>query len=69
VNQTKDGSVKSIQDCEVDEVANLRRDASLEVVSSQVTEHSEKTARFSVVWLKKSRKEITLDDSVLHTLL
>jgi hypothetical protein len=41
--------------------------ASLEVVSSQVTEHSEKIATFSVVWLKRFKKEITLNDMVEGT--
>jgi hypothetical protein len=37
-----DGNVKerTIQDGEVHELANLRRDTSLQVVGSQVTEHT-----------------------------
>jgi len=46
----KDGSLRSIQDCEVHKLANLWRDTSLQVVSSQVTEHNIQQEKGSVSW-------------------
>ena len=42
-------SLRSIQDCEVHKLANLWRDTSVQIVSSQVTEHSQQEIG-SIIW-------------------